>query len=146
MCKYTKIKELMQWTWQSSDIAENKPHAHHKTNLQTMKVSNTRPVGLTIKVLHIKIVLFFNHWSNHLFQSNQHFQVIEFMDQPVPEKFDIFRSFLFYAWLSLYPQFPWYLLRMPEDHNPILHTQTHTWHTKRNACNLRVSLLRQARL
>ena len=99
-----------------------------------MKVSNTRPVGLTIKVLHIKIVLFFDHWSNHLFQSNQRFQVIEFMDQPVPEALDIFRSFPFYAWLLLYPQFPWYLLRMPEDHNPILHTHTNTNMTNKKKC------------
>ena len=51
-----------------STIAENKLYAaHHKTQLHTMKVYNTRPVSLTIKVLLIKTVLFFNHWSNHLF-------------------------------------------------------------------------------
>ena len=45
-----------------STIAENKLYAaHHKTQLQTMKVYNTRPVSLTIKVLLIKTVLFFNH-------------------------------------------------------------------------------------
>ena len=45
-----------------STIAENKLYAaHHKTQLHTMKVYNTRPVSLTIKVLLIKTVLFFNH-------------------------------------------------------------------------------------
>ena len=34
-----------------SIIAENKPYAHHKTHLHIMKVYNTRPVSLTIKVL-----------------------------------------------------------------------------------------------
>ena len=31
------------------------------------------------------------HWSIHLFQSNQNFQAIEFVDCTVPEKLDIFR-------------------------------------------------------
>ena len=35
-----------------SIIGENKPHAHHKTHLHTMKVYNTRPVSLMlIKIL-----------------------------------------------------------------------------------------------
>ena len=42
-----------------------------------------------LEVLLIKIVLFFDHRSNHLFQSNQRFQAIEFVDQPVPEKLDM---------------------------------------------------------
>ena len=62
-----------------------------------MKVYNTRPVSLTIEVLLINFVLFIDHWSNHLFQSNQRFQAIEFVDWRVPEKLDIFRSFLFYG-------------------------------------------------
>ena len=70
--------------------AENKPHAHHKTHLHTMKVYNTRPAGLTIKVLLMKILLFFDHWSYQLFQSNQRFQAIEIVNRPFPEKFDIF--------------------------------------------------------
>ena len=45
------------------------------------------PVNL--EVLLIKIILFCDHWSNHLFQSNQCFQVIEVVDQPVPEKLDV---------------------------------------------------------
>ena len=60
----------------------------------TMKVYITRPVSLTIEVLLIKIVLFFDHWRNHLFQSYQRFQAIEFVDRPVPEKLKIFRLFL----------------------------------------------------
>ena len=52
------------------------------------------PVNL--KVLLIMIILFFYHWSNHLFQSNQSFQAIaEFVDRPVPEKLDM--GFLFYG-------------------------------------------------
>ena len=50
------------------------------------------PVNL--EVLLIKIILFFfDHWSDQLFQNNQHFQAIEFLDQPVPEKLDM--GFLF---------------------------------------------------
>ena len=44
------------------------------------------PVNL--EVLLIKIILFFfDHWSDQLFQNNQHFQAI--LDQPVPEKLDM---------------------------------------------------------
>ena len=32
-----------------------------------------------------------------MFQSNRRFQAIEFLDRPVSEKLDIFRSFLFYG-------------------------------------------------
>ena len=38
---------------------------------------------------------FSDHWSDQLFQNNQHFQAIEFLDQPVPEKLDM--GFLFYG-------------------------------------------------
>ena len=69
-----------------------------------MEVYNIRPVILTIEVLLInKIVLFCDHWSNHLFQSNQRFQEMKFVDRPIPEKLEIFLSFLFYAWLSSPP-------------------------------------------
>ena len=52
------------------------------------------PVNL--EVLLIKIILFFfDHWSDQLFQNNQRFQAIEFLDQPVPEKLDM--GFLFYG-------------------------------------------------
>ena len=54
---------------------------------------NHNRVSLTIEVLLIKIVLFFDHWSNHLFQSNQRFQTIELVHRPVTEKLNIFRSF-----------------------------------------------------
>ena len=40
---------------------ENKPYAHLKTHLHAMKVYYTLPVSLTIDVLLIKIVLFFEH-------------------------------------------------------------------------------------
>ena len=51
------------------------------------------PVNL--EVLLIMIIVFFDHWSNHLFQSHQRFQAIEFVDRPVPEKLDM--GFLFYG-------------------------------------------------
>ena len=50
---------------------------------------------VNVEVLLIKIVLVFDHRSNQLFQSNRLFQAIEFVDPPVPEKFDM--GFLFYG-------------------------------------------------
>ena len=47
------------------------------------------------EVLLIMIIVFFDHWSNHLFKSNQRFQAIEFVDRPVPKKLDM--GFLFYG-------------------------------------------------
>ena len=41
-----------------SIIAKNKPYAHHKTHLHTVKVYNTRPVNFTIEVVLIKIFFF----------------------------------------------------------------------------------------
>ena len=38
---------------------------------------------------------------NHLFQRNQNFQVIEFVDQPIQEKLDISRSFLCIAFVMM---------------------------------------------
>ena len=75
-----------------SIIAKNKPYAHHKTHLHTVKVYNTRPVNFTIEVVLIKIFFFFDHWSNHLFQR---FQAIEFVNRPVPEKLEM--GFLLYG-------------------------------------------------
>ena len=57
-------------------VPENKPYAHLKTHLNAMKVYYTLPVSLTIEVLLIKTVLFFDHWSNHFFQINQRFQAL----------------------------------------------------------------------
>ena len=42
-------------------VPENKPYTHLKTHLHAMKVYYTLPVSLTIDVLLIKIVLFFEH-------------------------------------------------------------------------------------
>ena len=67
---------------------KKKRPAHHKTHLHTMKVYNSRPFSLTIEVLLIKIPLFLT--IIHLFQSNQRFQAIRFVDRLVPEKLDIF--------------------------------------------------------
>ena len=44
------------------------------------------PSAPLIEVLVIKILLF----PDHLFLSNQHFQAIELVDQPIPEKLKIF--------------------------------------------------------
>ena len=89
MYKYTKIEGLRfernyigqrakkWWTWcVISIIAENKPHAHHETYFHLIKVYNSWTVSLTIEVLLTKIFRFFDHWSIHLFQSNQLFQAI----------------------------------------------------------------------
>ena len=71
--KYTKIP------WHViSIIAENKPHAHHKSNLHTMKVYNTRPSQFCFFSRPLRSV--------YLFQSNQRFQAIEFVDRHVSEK------------------------------------------------------------
>ena len=48
-----------------------------------MNIYNTRPISLTIEVLLIKVFI-------HLFQCNQRFQAIEFVDRPVSEKLFIF--------------------------------------------------------
>ena len=62
------------------------PILHHRSCI----LGPDFPVNL--EVLLIKIILFFKHWSNHLFQSNRRFQTVEFVDRPVPEKFE--RGFL----------------------------------------------------
>ena len=46
------------------------------------------PVNLEVLLITI-ILFFFDHWSDHLFQSNQRFQAIEFVDRPVPDKLDM---------------------------------------------------------
>ena len=52
-----------------------------------MKVYNSRPLNLTIEILLVKIPLFATTII-HLFQSNQLFQAIEFIDLPVPAKLE----------------------------------------------------------
>ena len=85
--KYTKIKGLDSreitseqkkwWTWLS-----------FQSSLKMKQWKFTAPDKLgtpsapLIKVLLIKILLFLDH----SFQSNQHFQAIEFVDQTIPEK------------------------------------------------------------
>ena len=71
------------WTWRViSIIAENKPHARYETYFHLIKVHNSWPVSLIIEVLLIKIFCFFDHWSIHLFQSNQLFQAIDSWTDP----------------------------------------------------------------
>ena len=38
---------------------------------------------------HCDYSFFFDHWRDHLFQSNQRFQAREFVDRPVPDKLDM---------------------------------------------------------
>ena len=65
-----------------SIIAENKSHAHHKNHLRNESLQHP-----TIAFLLIKILIFFRPLSSvQLFQSNQHFQAIEFVDRHVSEK------------------------------------------------------------
>ena len=72
------------WTWRVISItAENKPHAHYETYFHLIKVHNSWPVSLIIEVLLIKIFCFFDHWSIHLFQSNQLFQAIDSWTDPL---------------------------------------------------------------
>ena len=70
-------------------------HFNHRRQKKRMLITRficiqhttTRPVSPTIKVLLIKILFFFHHWSVQLFQiSNQPFKTIEFVDGPSPEK------------------------------------------------------------
>ena len=42
------------------------------------------------EVLLMKIVPFFDHWSNQLFESNQRFERTEFVERPIPKPLDIF--------------------------------------------------------
>ena len=67
-----------------SIIAKNKSHAYHKTYLHTVKVCNTQPSQFCLLRF---LFFFFRPLSNvHLFQSNQRFQAIEFLDRHVSEK------------------------------------------------------------
>ena len=95
MYKYTKIKGLDSREIKS--LPESKKSDEHSMSFQSsLKMKQWKfttpdqlatPSAPLIEVLLIKILLFFDHWGVHLFQSNQHFQAIEFMDQlPVPEK------------------------------------------------------------
>ena len=65
-------------------MAKNKPHSHQKTINFAYNESLQHP---TIAGLLIKILIFFQLLSGvHLSQSNQYFEVIEFVDQHVLEK------------------------------------------------------------
>ena len=123
MYKYTKIKGLDSREIKS--LPESKKSDEHSMSFQSsLKMKQWKfttpdqlatPSAPLIEVLLIKIVLFFDHWGVHLFQSNQHFQAIEFMDQlPVPEKLNLLhKSFLSFLRENMhgsshaYPQFSW---------------------------------------
>ena len=68
-----------------SIITKNRPHAHHKSHLHTMKVYNTQPVSLLL----IKFSFFSTTEAftcSKIFQSNQCFQAIEFIDRRILHK------------------------------------------------------------
>ena len=65
-------------------------------------------------------LFFFDHWSDQLFQNNQHFQTIEFLDQHVPEKLDM--GFLFYGHELLQVECA--------DSQVQSYPSTHPWHTR----------------
>ena len=96
MYKYTKIKGLDSSTWELiTSLPESKKSDEHgmsfrsslknemfNESLQHIPYQLATLCAPLIEVLLIKILLFLDH----LFQSNQHFQAIEFVDQPIPEK------------------------------------------------------------
>ena len=90
--KYTKIKGLDSSMREITPLPESKKSDEHgmsfRSSLKMKQWKFTTPDQLAtpsaplIEVLLIKILLFLDH----LFQSNQHFQAIEFVDQPIVEK------------------------------------------------------------
>ena len=79
------------------------------------------PLKFRWSFAHKRFFFVFDHWSIHLFQNKHRFQAIEFMDQPIPEKPDIF-------WIhtccapdcDIYHQFPRSPLGMPGTMIPLL--------------------------
>ena len=159
MYKYTNIKGLdsreitdvihRKQKRDEHDASFQSSHTQHKTHLHTMKVYNT-PTSIIAKFAH-KDSSLLGHLSTHLFQSNQRFQAIEFVDRSAQEKFDIFfisKTFLLslkacftrYTHDALtsrdsYPQFPRSRLRTPGTMTSLL-APTHE--KKRNPCIFRV--------
>ena len=92
--KYTKIKGLNSSMREITSLPGSKKSDEHGMSFRSsLKIKIVqwkfttpdqlaRPSAPLIKVLLITIVLFLDHF----FQSNQHFQAIEFVDQPIPEK------------------------------------------------------------
>ena len=115
-----------------SIIAENKPHAHYETYFHLIKIYNSWLVSLTIEVLLIRIFRFFDHWTIHLFQSNQLFQSIDswtdlFRESSTsfPLKFPkLFHKTCMALWIChpsrhyFYPQFPQSPLGTPGTMTP----------------------------
>ena len=88
--KYTKTKGLD--SREITSLPESKKSDEHGMSFRSsLKMKQWKfttadqlatPSAPLIKVLLFKILLFLNH----LFQSNQHIQAIEFVDQLIPEK------------------------------------------------------------
>ena len=57
------------------------PILHHRSSILIFQE--------TSKFYSLRLFFFFDYLSAHLFQSNQRFQAIEFVDRPVPEKLNI---------------------------------------------------------
>ena len=79
----TSLLKIKKTCWEhgasfQSLLKINRMLITNKTHSQTMKVYNTWSGTLLL----IKILFFFKHLRVHLFQSNQHFQAIEFVADP----------------------------------------------------------------
>ena len=90
--KYTKIKGLDSREITSLPVKSDEHGMSFQSLLKMKQWKFTTPDQLAspsaplIEVLVIKIFLFVDLWGIHLFWSNQHFQAIEFVDQPITEK------------------------------------------------------------
>ena len=151
------------WTWRViSIIAENKPHADYETYFHLIKIYDSWPDSLTIEVLLRKIFRFFDHWSIHLFQSNQLFQAIDSWTDPLRKrstsfalKFPKLSSQNMYGALNMSSVTSRFLspvstvsARNAWDHDPFWWAHTKKkGEEERNTCIFRVSVaFKQARL
>ena len=76
----------------------------HITGLVCIQEKFTKPDHRSFANLRL-FFFFFNHWSIHLFQSNQRFQAIRFVDRPVPEKIYIFHITLISCMAFVTPRY-----------------------------------------
>ena len=70
---------------------QSSPEINRMLNKDSFEYNESlqHPTSIIAKFAH-KDSSFLGHLSIHLFQSNQRFQAIEFVDQSAQEKFDIF--------------------------------------------------------
>ena len=125
MSHYQRAK--MWWTWHLISITTQKTACSSQDSLFCIQWKFMTPDQLASPLkfrwsfAHKRFFFVFDHKSIHLFQNKQCFQAIEFMDQPIPEKPDIF-------WIHtccasdchIYHQFPQSPLGMPGTMIPLL--------------------------